>query len=44
MPRGSSLNRERQYEHIKDSELSRGEHQAGRSNMTKAQVERALAR
>jgi hypothetical protein len=25
MPRGSSRKRERQYEHIKDSELSRGE-------------------
>jgi hypothetical protein len=35
MPRGSSPKRERQYEHIKDS---------GRSNMTKAQLERALAR
>jgi hypothetical protein len=56
MPTGSSAKRERQYEHVKESERAGGRSQAqlyaearkrnirGRSNMTKAQLERALAR
>jgi hypothetical protein len=43
MPRGSGPKRERQYEHIRDSEEQRGVSE-GRSSMSKAQLAKALGR
>ena len=44
MPRAWSAKRERQYEHIKESLEERGKGIAGRSTMSKAELERAVGR
>jgi len=44
MPRGSSPKRERQYEHIKDSELSRGENPRRATEIAARTVNKERAR
>lgn len=44
MPRGSSPKRERQYEHVKDSELSRGENQRRATEIAARTVNKERAR